>query len=198
VTDAPLTRRAPVVVAIFVGGRSSRMGGSPKGRLLAPGSDEPIVERSCRAARVIGAEPVLVGDAAPYEGLAEGVPRIADAPAGVGPLGGLAAALEHAGERPLIAVACDMPHVDAHVLSRLRDHPSRAAVLAPRRGPDAPFEPLLARYDAARVRPVVLGFVGRGGRSFQRLFAELDVEALDVDEALGRALVDWDAPDDMK
>lgn len=186
------------LLGIFVGGRSSRMGGRPKGRLPAPSSGEPIVQMLVRIGREAGLEPVLVGEAAGYEDLAAGVERLEDDPPGVGPLGGLAALLGRAGMAPAVAVACDMPRVTALLLRRLVDHPATAPVLAPRRGWDAPWEPLLARYDAPRVRPVLHDVLGRGHRSFQRLFAHLEVAELAMDPAVAAALADWDTPRDIE
>ncbi|MFW6051958.1 MAG: NTP transferase domain-containing protein, partial [Myxococcota bacterium] len=100
-------------------------------------------------------------------------------------------------DRPAVAVACDMPHVTVEVLRRLVAAPGEAAVVAPRRGPDAPWEPLLARYDSPRVRPVLAQALARGERSFQALLGRLPVQALPPDPALERALEDWDAPDDL-
>ena len=68
--------------------------------------DGLIVVRTVRLARALGMDVALVGAAAPYAALALGVPRLDDAPPGVGPLGGLAALLAWAGARPAIAVAC--------------------------------------------------------------------------------------------
>ncbi len=183
-----------VVLGVFVGGASRRMGGRPKGLLPGP-SGEPLVEGLVRAGREAGLEAVLVGDAAAYASVVPEVPRLADRPPGVGPLGGLAALLHHAGDADAIAVACDMPHVSAAVLTRLAAHPSAAAVIAPER--DGRFEPLLARYRAGRVGPDVDRAIAEGVRSFQELFGRLDVERLALDVDLERALVDWDTPDDV-
>ena len=86
--------RAPLG-AIFVGGKSRRMG-RHKGLLPIPGGSEPILEALVDCVRAAGLEAVLVGDASPYADLARGVPRIDDDPRDAGPLGGLRAALRHA------------------------------------------------------------------------------------------------------
>ncbi len=188
--DAPL-------LGIFVGGASRRMGGRPKGRLRAPNGGLPIVVELVAAGRAAGLAPVLVGDARPYEDLVPDVRRIADDPVGVGPLGGLSALFALAGERQVVVVACDMPHVEAADLRMLVDHPSGAAVVAPRRGEAGPFEPLFARYDPARVREPLRRALASGVRSFQRLLGDLWVEALPVDAHLTRVLTDWDTPADL-
>ena len=192
------TAAEPILLGIFVGGRSTRMGGRAKGLLSAPDTGEPLVERLVSLGRRLGLSPVLVGAAGPYEGLALGVPRLDDSPAGIGPLGGLGALLEHAGPGRVVAIACDMPGVSAEALRQLLAHAPEVAVVAARRGPDAPWEPLFARYDAARVRPVLAGAVADGVRSFQRLFAQLEVEALPLEPSVEEALVDWDTPEDVK
>lgn len=190
---------APPLLAIFVGGKSSRMG-TDKGLLPVPGSGVPIVEALVGLARDAGFEPVLVGAAEPYAGLAEGVRRLDDDPPLAGPLAGLQAALRHAsstGRSQFVAVACDMPWLTAEALEQARDHPSSAVVVAPRRSPDAPWEPMLARYDAAKLADVLRETISRGERSFQKLFASVEIEALPLSAAVERALDDWDHPEDL-
>ena len=187
------------LLAIFVGGQSRRMG-VHKGLLRAPGSDEPIVEMLVRCGRDSGLSVALVGDASPYDALAPNVPRLVDDPPGAGPLAGLHAALRHAartGHSHVVTVACDMPHVTSEVLLALADHPSAATVLAPRRSEEAPWEPMLARYDAIRVADVLDTAMVDGQRSFQGLFAMLEVERLALSPAIERALRDWDTPEDL-
>ena len=208
------------VLGVFVGGKSARMG-RPKGLLPAPAGDPwagvPLVRRAIELGRacgrmggriggriggsvdgriggsVDGIEVVLVGDASPYRALRLGVREVADEPAGIGPVGGLCALLSIADVA--VALACDMPFVQLEDLDALFSRPSAAPVLAPRRAEDAPWEPLLARYDAARVLPAVRASIAAGERGFQRLFARLDVERFVP--STPHALDDWDEPADV-
>ena len=184
------------VVAIFVGGKSSRMG-RDKGLLVPGPGPETIVERLVKSARGIDATAVLVGDAKPYAELVSDVARLDDAPAGVGPIGGLCAALDFARGRTVITVACDMPHVSAEVLSSLLAQAPGAGVLACKRQPEGPWEAMLARFDSARTVDLVTAAVASGVRSFQALFAALDVTQMPLTDALSRALQDWDRPQDV-
>ena len=187
------------LLGIFVGGKSRRMG-APKGLLEVPGSGEPIIESIVRAGREAGFDPVLVGNATPYSKLAPGVPRVDDDPPDAGPLGGLRAVLLHAigqGNAPVVTTACDMPYVTKEALGLLLDQRSDAEALAPRRKPDGPWEPMLARYDAPRVLIVLDAVIASGRRSFQELFAALRAEPMKVAPVLERALTDWDAPEDV-
>ncbi len=185
----------PSVVGIFVGGLSRRMGGEPKGLLTSPETNEPLVVSLVAAARAAGLEPVLVGDALGYAAVVQDVARIADAPAGVGPLGGLRALLSHAGRRRALAVACDMPHVTPPLLSYLDAFDAAAPVVAPR-ARSGVWEPLLARYEPERVMPELDRALADGVRSFQRFFERIEVLELPLVGAERRALVDWDTPED--
>ena len=187
------------LLAIFVGGHSSRMG-TDKGLLEAPRGETTLLESLVAAADEASLDVALIGDARPYASIAVDVPRVKDRPEGTGPLGGLAGALWFASSNDysrVIAVACDMPYVDAPVLRILADYEAGAAVVAPRRGDDAPWEPMLARYEVARVSPVVEDAIQRGRRSFQALFEEVEIQALPLTEAVSRALEDWDTPSDV-
>lgn len=187
------------LLAVFVGGRSRRMG-QPKGLLSVPGRDESIVEALVRLGGEADLNTVLVGDASPYGGVAAATPRLDDDPPGGGPLAGLRASLKHAlaeAHPHVLAVACDMPFVTAEAFAELCAHPASAAVVAPRRTESAPWEPMLARYDAAAVLPVLDTALAKGTRSFQALFALLDVEPLPLTPAVEAALRDWDTPADV-
>lgn len=191
----------PPLLAILVGGKSRRMG-TPKGLLPVAPEGAPIIEAQVREAHRAGLDVVLVGDATPYAELLPGIPRVDDDPPGIGPLGGLRAALLHAsgrGHAAVICLACDMPRVSQRVLERIArpSDTNHAAVVAPRRDPGAPWEPMLARYEVHRVQRVLDAALADGVRSFQAFFARVDVATLPVDAALEEALTDWDKPDDV-
>lgn len=185
------------IAGIFVGGQATRMGGIAKGLLPAPDSGEPLVARLARLCSERGLEVVLVGSALRYQNAFPELRTLPDVDGAEGPLAGLASLLRFTRDREAVALACDLPYVTAPLLERLATHPTTAAVLSMRRADDAPWEPLFARYDAARVLPVLQAAMGSGVRSFQKLFALLQVEALALDDAERSQLRDWDAPEDL-
>jgi molybdopterin-guanine dinucleotide biosynthesis protein A len=161
--------------------------GRPKGGLCLDG--EPLLVRAVRVAREAGLEPVLVGDATPYEALVPEVTRLADA-AIPGPLGGLRALVELA--PCVIVLAVDMPYVDASTLRTLADHPSDADVVLAKR---ERWEPLVSRWRSRSTREALDRLAARGERSLQALVGALraDVFALDP-----WRLDDWDRPEDVR
>ena len=190
---------ADVVLAIFVGGRSRRMG-VPKGRLRVRDGTMTILEALATCGDGAGLTPILVGDASPYRDLLTALPRVHDDPEGTGPIGGLHSALKWAqanGGTHVVAVACDMPDVTADLLQMLREHPSRAPILASRVDENSPWEPMLARYRPAALLPTLRQAISEGCRSFQNLFSRTEVELLELTPAQRRSWVDWDAPGDL-
>jgi molybdopterin-guanine dinucleotide biosynthesis protein A len=188
---SPLTRTDVALAGIFVGGASRRMGGRPKGLLLAP-SGETIVARWRRMLDALGVPSLLVGKHDAYAPL--GIESIEDSPAGIGPLGGLVALLARAGGRRVIAVACDMPFVSEPLLEKLAAHPSHACAVAPKRG--GMWEPLFARFEGSLPLEVAVRHA-QGGR--QSLFGVLDAvgaEQLVLSDGELAELRDWDFPAD--
>jgi molybdopterin-guanine dinucleotide biosynthesis protein A len=179
-----------VIVGIFVGGEGLRLGGVRKGLLRVDG--EPIAARTARLARGVADTVVLVGRADGYASL--GCAVVADVQPGQGPLGGLVALLAHAGNRRVIAVACDMPFVTAALFARLAVEMPDARILAPRS--DSQWEPLLARYDA-RVLPVAKDRLARNELSLQPLLDECKARELVLTPEERKALCDWDRPEDL-
>jgi len=177
-----------ILGGIFVGGASSRMGRA-KGLLRGP-SGEALVVQIAERLRAAGVTPVLVGVRPEYAGV--GLPAIADARAGAGPLGGLVALLEAAGTQPALAVACDMPWVDAPLLARLVSAPP-AAVVAPR--DSGRWEPLCARYDPAAVLALARDRLAHDQLALQGLLDAVGATPLALDDAELEKLRDWDTPD---
>ncbi len=186
-----------LIVGIFVGGASRRMG-RPKGLLAAPGrTSQTLVERlstECRGA--LGDVPlVLVGERAEYAGL--GLPALADARPNSGPLSGLIALLEHAracGADAALALACDLPYVEGRLIARLaRDEPD-AAVLAPR--VDDRWQPLVARYGTSVLSAAVRALTANQ-LSLQHLLRDARAQELVLNEEEAQSLRDWDRPEDV-
>jgi molybdopterin-guanine dinucleotide biosynthesis protein A len=179
-----------LIGGIFVGGRSVRMGGRPKGLLVHDG--ETLVARWRRLLAGAGVTPVLVGRNEAYD--AAGLETLDDAEGGRGPLGGLVALLERAGQGQAIAIACDMPYVSAELLEALLRAPSAVAV-APRR--NGAWEPMFSRWDAPRALPIARARLEAGALGLQRLLDEVGASTLDLADH-ERELDDWDTPDDLR
>jgi len=187
-----------LVVGLFVGGRGTRLGGVVKGNLPGP-SGERLIERllGVCARAVPGAPIVLVGEAAAHRDL--GLPVLVDEPAGVGPIGGLSALLGHAsttGAGAVLALACDLPYLEASLVRRLATEVPEAWLLAPREG-DV-FHVLTARYSTSAL-PAVRETIAAGDRSLQRIARRLGdrASALDVGPEELAELRDWDDPADI-
>jgi molybdopterin-guanine dinucleotide biosynthesis protein A len=183
-----------LVAGIFVGGAGRRMQGQAKGLLRTP-DGVTLVDRLRGLLAATGAEIVLVGAAEAYASL--GLEALADEPPGVGPMGGLAALLRRAGrvdKAQALAVACDLPYVSSALLARLVAAPP-APVVAPVR--DGRWEPLCARYDAARVRPVLDGLLAQRRHALQAVLDAAGAVPLPLLPGEADQLRDWDSPQDI-
>ena len=124
--------------AVLAGGASRRMG-SAKATLDLGG--RPLLEYALAAVQGAGLEPVVVAKRdSPLPPLA--VPRWEEPAEPVHPLTGIIAALQAAGDRPVLAVACDMPFVTAELVADLAAH--TAPLVVPEA--DGRLHPLLARW----------------------------------------------------
>ena len=106
------------VGVILAGGEATRFGGQPKGLQLV--ESERIIDRVAAALREVTDELLLVAN---DPGAAAWLPGVRTAGAvrtGEGALGGLHAALAHAGGSAALVVAWDMPFVAVGLLRALR------------------------------------------------------------------------------
>ncbi len=101
---------------IIAGGGSRRMGSDK--RLLTLGASTLLERAVAVVTEAAGGEPTLVGDT--LAGIApEGIRTLPDAEPGRGPLGGMVAALEDAGQACALVLAADLPLLTAADLRAL-------------------------------------------------------------------------------
>lgn len=182
-----------VVAGIFTGGRGHRMGFVAKGLLTLP-SGETLLSRWLALFDALGVEAVLVGRHEAYDGVRARC--LDDCPAGIGPLGGLAALLHYTHEGHAVAVACDMPFASPALVSQLVRAASRSPIVSVRR--DNRWEPFFARYDARPVLALVAAQIARGEFALQRLLGGGATDELVIDPVFYRELDDWDLPSDLR
>ncbi|MDF1502224.1 molybdenum cofactor guanylyltransferase, partial [Roseisolibacter sp. H3M3-2] len=131
---------------ILAGGRASRFGGAPKG--LATVGGARILDRVAGALAPVTDALLLVAHAPDAAAWLPGVRVVGDVHGGMGALGGVHAALAHAGTDVLV-VAWDMPFVSAGLLAALRDAGRAGAAAVLPVHPDGHVEPLCAWYAAS-------------------------------------------------
>jgi len=183
---------------ILAGGRGRRLGGACKPLLLVDG--RRIIDRQLAVLRPLFAHLAIAGDdAAAFAGA---LPVLRDrAGAGLGPLGGLDAALAWlpAEVSSVVCVAGDMPYLAPELLVRLRDADPAALAVVPRtaRG----LEPLCARYHRA-LAPAITRQLARGDRAMHALLGRVPCTFVEEPELgrldpTGRAFVGINTPEDL-
>ncbi len=188
----------PIVVGLFVGGASTRMGRA-KGLLPEPGGPRSLLDRLAEEARTaLGQEVplVLVGRRDEYRGVP--LPTLDDARSDSGPLGGLVALLDYArtvGSDDVVCLACDLPFIDAPLIGRLARERTGAAALAPR--PGGLWQPLCARYRVEAAHPVARRALDQGRLALRKILDEVGAAELSVDRDEEQKLRDWDRPEDV-
>ena len=187
-----------VAGAIIAGGPARRLGGVAKPFLKVGG--RAIAERQLELFRqaVLARVLVVANDPTPWAPL--GITVVPDLVGGMGPLGGVHAALTAADDcDAVVCLAGDLPFVAPALLAALRDRAPGADAVAPRssRG----IEPLCARY-ARALLPVVDARVRAGELAIHELLEQRQVDwiagaelaALDPE---GHSFFNENTPDDL-
>lgn len=165
--------------AVLAGGRNTRFGGH---KALARVDGVRIARRAARALEEAGCSPVVLiaNEPRAYAGL--GLPQRADARPGLGPLGGIHAALAWAREEDrngAVVVAGDMPFAPAPLLRALAElaaAPDTDAAV-PESGGRRGVEPLCAAYAVACL-PAVEARLRDGGGPIIAFYDDVRVHRL--------------------
>ena len=180
---------------VLSGGRSSRLGGTPKAELAIHGTT--LLDLTCRAVAAArrtvvvgpgnGHQPTQTGLIAGQAGQSAPAERefVRESPPFGGPAAALAAAVDHLADDPtpwLLVLACDMPRIAQAIpalLTAIGEHPGYS-VMAHDGGRD---QPLAAIYNLSALRTAVEAVHGSGGAqnlSMKALLARVQWRAIDV------------------
>jgi molybdopterin-guanine dinucleotide biosynthesis protein A len=181
-------------IGILVGGQGSRLGGVAKGLLPLPNGKRVLDQLldECRRAAP-NADLYLLGSRAEYTDV--GLPLLPDAPAGVGPIGGLRRLLGTAHAEVLL-LGCDQPFLSAALLTRLLAAPIVTAAALTRGAPPR-WEPMVSRFVTARALTEVETHLAAGNLGLYTLLERVNATSVHVSDVEARQLDDWDSPDDV-
>ncbi|GGG63821.1 hypothetical protein GCM10011374_29150 [Kocuria dechangensis] len=190
-TAAGPAATAVLHAVILAGGRSSRLGGTPKAGLRRDGTT--LVERTVDAVReAAGVVVVGPGDLV----LPEGVLRAREDPPFGGPAAGIAAGLRVLEALPparwTLTLACDMPGVRTAVellLDAARTCPGASGFIAAT--PDGRRQPLAALYRSAVLHEACAGR-DLAGRSVRSVVRDLALREVPVPEIATEDVDTWD------
>jgi molybdenum cofactor guanylyltransferase len=180
--------------AILAGGRATRFGGRDKSTLVVDG--RTIFDRQCaELATVDGLEEILLVGAPAARAGTRLVPDIVP---GLGPLGGIHAALTHAHSDAVCVIACDMPYVTGAFVSRLfaalpgNDVEDVAAIVVPQT--DRGYHPLCAVYTRACLDAIARRLAG-GKLKVMDLFADVRTRVVTLVNADLRLVANVNTPE---
>lgn len=177
------TLREPVTAIVLAGGNSTRMG-TDKSLISIEG--RPMIQYVCDQLKG-HFEEILVSanDRTKYGFL--NLKVVPDRETGMGPMMGLASALQAASHELALAVACDLPRLDLplarRMLARAPGHDAVVPRLSPASNGRPPLlEPLFAVYRRP-VADTMLDLLQSGERRLRRVFPRVRTHFFDVDEA---------------
>lgn len=185
------------MAGILAGGRSTRMG-CPKA-LLKRNDGTTLIEHTASVAGQVADEVVLCGSPpAELPSSLQSIRVLPDPIAGGGPLAGLCALLEHAGERWVLLIACDMPLLGVEVLQRLQAEarPDVDAVCFERLERPGNYHACCALYHP-RLHSAALAELMAGRGSMQRFLSGVRKVALQPIALYGRQLMNVNTPADL-
>lgn len=169
--------------ALIAGGRSTRYGAT---KALEPIQGRRLVDRVAAALAEATDEVVLIADETALRDQVD-FPTRADGVPGLGPLGGVLAALQWAAQlkRPgVLAVACDLPFPSAPLLRRIAEIAASGgadAVVPENPGNRKGIEPLFAFYSRSCIEPIESALTRRDHRMVGFL-EHVRVERLPLDD----------------
>ncbi|MBL7076425.1 MAG: molybdenum cofactor guanylyltransferase [Kiritimatiellae bacterium] len=171
--------REAATAIIMAGGRSTRMG---RDKRLLEIDGLPLVEHVHDQLRDHFDELIISANDDANDFLA--LPTVADRTAGMGPLMGLASALETVRHDVALAVACDMPKIDIHLAHRMLNQADDYDAVVPRvvqpSSSDTPrLEPLFAVY-RRDMAPRMFELLAQGERRIRSVFAGARVHYVDL------------------
>jgi molybdopterin-guanine dinucleotide biosynthesis protein A len=180
----PSDRISPnIAAAILSGGKNRRMAGKNKAFVEIGG--EPLIQKTIKLLKEIFSEVLIVTNSpVEYSAYKKDCRIISDKIKGIGPLGGIHAALSKTSKEAVFFVACDMPFLHIASIEEEAEHFNKTVcdALVPRVG--TLIEPIHAVYRKG-LKDKIAGFVKDSGVHSIRSFLEtVNVSYWDLEDNL--------------
>ena len=195
-TSTVLRTGRQMACAILAGGKATRYGGAAKGMLLLA-DGVTIIGRILAEVAASGVSDVVIVANDPDAYRACGRRIIKDARPGMGPLGGIEAALLHfAGTyENVLILPCDLPDITRGEIAALRDaHVAHGARVTVAQTPDSLWHPLCVVVHSA-VGPAIAAALDTDIRSVYRVWREANPFVVRFSDA--RPFLNVNTPADM-
>ncbi|MEZ5274863.1 MAG: molybdenum cofactor guanylyltransferase [Opitutaceae bacterium] len=179
----------PTRGVVLAGGRSRRMG-EDKASIVLNG--RTLLERSVTLLRALDL-PVTVCARREQVLPDSGFARVDDPEPGIGPVGGLLAAMTACPGESLLVIAVDLPRLEVYTLDRLLDQRDPAYAVTAYRSPgDTRVEPLCAIYEPA-AESFIRAAVAAGRHSLRQILEDSGRLRM-IEAAHPHQLIDLDTP----
>lgn len=191
----PMSDTIPFDAALLAGGRSSRFG---RDKAFLDWRGLPLYVSQLRKLAAVGPRRLWLStrEGQPFPEIFEGVTRVVDEVADLGPLGGLRTVLAASEASRVLVLAVDLPKMEASYLSRLLVA-GKGIVPRTTRG----WEPLVALYPRAEMLGLIDEHLSAGRRRLQDLLDEAAergiIEAMPVTEDDLVMFANLNSPDDL-
>lgn len=186
--------REGLTAAVLTGGESRRMG-ADKSRLTVAGRS--VLARLCELLADRAGQVMVVGREPDRQEAPSCVTWRADIRPGLGPLGGIATALQAAADRGVCVVACDMPAIGGELLDCLLAGRDRDAFATVAVGPGGRLEPLFAVYEL-RARESIEAALAAGRLSATEWLAGAGAHLVRIPKTLAEQLANVNTPEALE
>jgi molybdenum cofactor guanylyltransferase len=193
----PIALMSRVSGVILAGGKSRRMGGSPKA--LLPFGGRPLIEHIAETLRSVLPDCLVVTNSPDLYAFL-GLPMVGDVFPHGGSLGGIYSGLRAVPGDHALCVACDMPFVSAPLLAHLAGRAGEADVVIP--DAEGKLQALHAVY-ARTCLPAMERRLQAGQLKIARLFDDVQVVRVPTDEVArfadpDAAFMNLNTPEDLE
>lgn len=157
---------------ILAGGKSSRMG-TDKGLLLFNG--KPLVQKIIEQLSPVVNEVIIVSNNHAYEQF--GLQVIGDLIKGIGPAGGIHAALNHTDREQIFVVSCDMPFITTNAVRYIIQQAAHSQIALPLY--HGKIQPLFGAY-STQCLPKWKQLIEQGIIKLQEMVMHFDLLKIDI------------------
>jgi molybdenum cofactor guanylyltransferase len=172
----PVSLMPRVSGVILAGGKSRRMGGSPKA--LLPFGGRPLIEHIAETLRTVLPDCLVVTNTPELYGSLD-LPMVGDVFPEGGSLGGIYSGLRAVSGDAAVCVACDMPFLSSRLVAYLAGRSTEADVVVPDAGGE--LQTLHAVYSKACL-PVMEQRLRAGQLKITGIFEDVRVIRVSVDD----------------